>query len=151
MVRGSGSIRRTRLANGDRSLPRHRSIGQLQRRSCPLTSALRPAEVSRQFPRSCVSFLPFTRARQDQIRACERNGLADHLPAPPDRPPCAFSVFLEVAGALIFLNRHYGEYEHLTRVRRVAPDFCWESAEPRSGSVYRAIETAWIESTPGET
>ena len=44
-----------------------------------------------------------------------------------------------------------GDYEHLTRVRGVAPDSAGEGAEPRSGSVYRAIETAWIESTPGET
>src|ERR1700733_10427040 len=58
---------------------------------------------------------------------------------PQDGPPCAFSVSLEVAGALIFLNRHYGEYEHLTRVRGLAPDFSWEGAEPRSGSVYRLL------------
>jgi hypothetical protein len=103
----------------------HQSIGQLQRRSCRLTSALRPGEGSRQFARGCGSFLPFTRARQDRIRASERNGLADRVPARRTGLHAAFSVSLEVAGALIFLNRHYGEYEHLTRVRGAAPDFSW--------------------------
>ena len=42
----------------DTDWPAARSIGQLQRRSCPLTSVLRPAEVLRQLLRGCVSFLP---------------------------------------------------------------------------------------------
>ena len=64
---------------------------------------------------------------------------ADRLPAPPDELPCAFSVSLKVAGALIFLNRHYGN----TSIR---PGFAaWlripaeEGAESRSGSVYRLL------------